>query len=102
MIARIGNLEFQPERIDDFLEFFELVKFKVNDFPGCRGMQLLRSESNAAVVFTYSVWEREEDLECYRTSETFSSIWPKIKIWFAAKPEAWTLNHHFDGLGLFH
>ena len=101
MIVRIVKLEFKPERIDDFLEFFEHVKFKVNDFPGCRGMQLLRSESNCSVVFTYSIWEREEDLERYRTSETFSNIWPKIKIWFAAKPEAWALNHHFDGLGLF-
>ncbi len=101
MVIRIVKLEFQADKIESFLEFFENVKFQVNGFPGCKGMQLHQSQSNPSLIFTYSIWEREEDLEHYRTSDTFSNIWPKIKVWFAAKPEAWTLNNHFDGLGLF-
>jgi quinol monooxygenase YgiN len=101
MITRIVKLEFEPEKIQEFLDFFELVKHKVNSFPGCKGMQLMRDKSNGCIVFTYSIWESEADLENYRTSETFSNIWPKIKVWFADKPEAWTLKNHFDGLELF-
>ena len=46
---------------------------------------------------TYSHWENEQALENYRLSETFGTIWPKIKLWFAEKPEAWTVNEVFDG-----
>jgi heme-degrading monooxygenase HmoA len=101
MITRIVKLEFEPEKIEDFIDFFEQVKHKVNSFPGCKGMQLLRDKCNGCIVFTYSIWESEAALENYRTSETFSNIWYKIKVWFAEKPEAWTLNNHFDGLELF-
>ena len=101
MVSRIVKLEFHPEKMKDFLDFFDEVKFKVNAFSGCKGMQLLRDKSNENIVFTYSIWESEADLENYRTSETFSKIWPVIKQWFAAKPEAWTLKNHFDGLDLF-
>ena len=101
MITRIVKLEFQTERTKDFLEFFDLVKFKVNEFPGCKGMQLYRDKKNESIVFTFSIWENEEALENYRNSETFSAIWPKIKVWFAEKPQAWTLKNYFDGLDLF-
>ena len=46
---------------------------------------------------TYSHWNGPEDLENYRTSETFGKIWPTIKPWFAEKPEAWSVETYFDG-----
>lgn len=100
MLIRIVKLHFQEDKIDGFLEFFETVKYKVNEFPGCLGMKLLRDLNEPNIVMTYSHWENERDLAHYRTSETFGEIWPKIKPWFAEKPEAWSVKEHFNGFHL--
>lgn len=46
---------------------------------------------------TYSHWNTPEDLDNYRTSETFGEIWPNIKPWFKEKPEAWSVEEYFNG-----
>lgn len=96
-MIRIVKLTLQPERLTDFLSHFEGVKWQVAQFPGCRGMRLLRDKGNPNIVFTYSEWEDESDLENYRTSELFGKLWPTIKPWFAQKAEAWSVDIHFDG-----
>ena len=97
MLTRIVKLHFKVERIDDFIEHFESIKWKVAHFPGCRGMKLLRGKNDPFLVFTYSKWENEEALESYRNSDLFQTLWPKIKPWFDQKPEAWSVETHFDG-----
>ena len=97
MIIRIVKLHFQDDKIQEFLDFFETIKQQVNTFPGCLGMKLLRDVENPSIVMTYSHWYSAQDLENYRTSETFGKIWPKIKPWFAEKPAAWSVEAHFDG-----
>lgn len=97
MIVRIVKLTFQEDKIEEFLQFFEGIKEQVNSFPGCMGMKLLRDVEDPCVILTYSHWKGPEDLEKYRTSETFGEIWPTIKPWFAAKPEAWSVQEHFNG-----
>jgi quinol monooxygenase YgiN len=100
MLIRIVKLHFQDDRIEDFLEFFETVKNRINSFPGCLGMKLLRDINKPSVVMTYSHWEDQQALENYRLSETFGEIWPSIKPWFAEKPEAWSVTEHFNGFEL--
>lgn len=100
MITRIVKLHFQEDKINEFLSFFETIKHQVNTFPGCRGMKLLQDINTPEIVMTYSHWENEEALENYRISETFGTIWPKIKPWFAEKPEAWSVGVYFDGFGM--
>lgn len=97
MITRIVKLEFQPEHIEEFLNFFDTIKEIVNTFPGCNGMKLYRDISQPTVVMTYSHWENEEALDKYRNSNEFSKIWPRIKPWFSARPQAWSMKAHFDG-----
>ena len=97
MITRIVKLTFNEDHIDDFLGYFDTIKEVVNQFPGCLGMKLLRDKKKPSIIFTYSVWESEEALESYRTSDIFQEIWPTIKKWFDQKAEAWTVNTHFDG-----
>lgn len=97
MITRIVKLEFQEDKIADFLSFFETIKHKVNTFPGCYGMKLYQDINAPSTVMTYSHWESNEDLNKYRDSETFGAVWPKIKPWFNAKPEAWSVDAYFDG-----
>ncbi|MFA7272929.1 MAG: antibiotic biosynthesis monooxygenase [Crocinitomicaceae bacterium] len=97
MVTRIVKLTFQEEKVQDFLSFFEMIKLKVNSFPGCLGMQLMQDSKNPCVIFTYSQWESEENLNNYRDSGTFGEVWPSIKPWFGDKPEAWTTNVVFNG-----
>jgi quinol monooxygenase YgiN len=100
MITRIVKLTFQEEKIYDFLTFFETIKLKVNSFPGCLGMQLMQDIKNPNVIFTYSQWKSETELNVYRDSETFGEVWPNIKPWFAEKPQAWTTQVVFNGFQL--
>ena len=96
-MIRIVKLTFKSEHVQDFLEHFETVKTDINSFPGCKGMKLLREQDSSNVFFTYSEWNSNEDLENYRRSELFGGIWPKVKKWFAEKPEAWSVDKEFDG-----
>ena len=97
MVTRIVKLEFHPDKVKDFMTYFDTIKEQVNSFPGCIGMKLYQDISNPHVIMTYSHWESEKDLDNYRNSDTFSVIWPSIKPWFNAKPEAWSLNAYFNG-----
>ncbi len=97
MLVRVVKLTFQDEHLDEFLRHFETVKWKVAQFPGCRGMRLIQDLDNPCLIMTYSEWEHVDALENYRHSELFQSIWPMIKPWFAAKPEAWSFRNYFDG-----
>ncbi len=97
MLIRIVKLHFKEDKIQDFLDHFETVKHKVNNFPGCLGMKLLRGIDDPYTVMTYSHWERPEDLEQYRNSGTFGEIWPTIKPWFDRPAEAWSVLEHFNG-----
>ena len=97
MITRIVKLEFQEERLNEFLTFFDSIKEKVNTFPGCYGMKLYQDIQHPTTIMTYSHWKSQEDLDNYRNSETFGKVWPTIKPWFKNKPEAWSVNAYFNG-----
>lgn len=97
MITRIVQLEFEDDKISEFLAFFDTIKQQVNTFPGCYGMKLYQDIHRPTIVMTYSHWESQEALDAYRTSETFGKIWPKIKLWFSEKPQAWSVNAYFNG-----
>ncbi len=97
MITRIVQLEFQEDRIEEFLRFFDTINTQVNSFPGCFGMKLYQDIDRPTVILTYSHWENQGALNAYRDSETFGTIWPKIKSWFSAKPQAWSVYAYFDG-----
>lgn len=96
-MIRIVKLTFKATHIEDFLNHFETVKEKINAFPGCQGMKLLQDKSNKNVFFTYSQWEKAEDLDNYRNSELFGEIWPLVKTWFSDKASAWSVDERFNG-----
>ncbi len=90
MIIRIVKLQFETEKVQDFLALFDSVVTKVNSFPGCYQMHMVRDIQNPNLFFTYSQWENETALNNYRDSDLFQSIWPTIKPWFSQKAEAWS------------
>jgi quinol monooxygenase YgiN len=97
MITRIVKLEFQEDKVNDFLRFFDTIKNIVNEFPGCYGMKLYQDIDRPNIIMTYSHWDNQESLNKYRNSEQFGMIWPTIKPWFNAKPEAWSVAAYFNG-----
>lgn len=92
MINRIVRMSFEPEKVSAFLQLFETSKEKISNFPGCKGLVLLKDAKAANVYFTYSYWESLEKLDAYRYSELFKQVWSNTKIHFNEKPIAWSLT----------
>jgi len=92
MFVRIVKMSFQEDKIDAFLNNFEEVKQHIRNFPGNRFLELYRDRNHPNIFFTYSYWEREEDLENYRQSELFGEVWSFTKKLFNDKPQAWSVN----------
>ena len=92
MLVRIVKLSFHQDKIPAFLENFELVKNQIRNFPGNRLLELYQDKTNASIIFTYSYWDSEEDLENYRKSELFIEVWDFTKKLFNDKPEAWSVD----------
>jgi hypothetical protein len=92
MFVRIVKMGFEPSKIDEFLSDFEAVKHQIRAFEGCAFLELYRDKHNTNQFFTYSYWNSEADLEQYRHSDLFKSVWAKTKPLFNAKPEAWSVD----------
>ena len=92
MIVRIVKMEFEPEKVNAFLELFSATKAKIAGFDGCTGLKLLNDKQSANVFFTYSTWKSVEHLEKYRNSELFRQTWANTKIMFRHKAEAWSVT----------
>ena len=84
-------MEFEQEKVSDFLEIFKEVQPFIADFPGCEGVQLKRDARQSNVFYTHSIWQGEENLEAYRKSDFFEQTWTKTKKLFCAKPLAYSL-----------
>lgn len=91
MITRLVKLTISEDKVDVFEEIFVTNKNKIEQFPGCISVKVLRDVNQSNVFFTYSIWESEEAINRYRSSELFGSIWPNAKKTFSGKPEAWSL-----------
>ena len=92
MFVRIVKMSFHEEKIPDFLENFETVKDKIRKAEGNRFLELYQDKNDKCIFFTYSYWETEADLENYRQSELFTSVWNFTKKLFNEKPEAWSVD----------
>lgn len=92
MLIRIVRMDFDPEKVADFLTLFETVKEKISTFPGCTHLELCKDAKVNHVYYTFSKWESEDDLEAYRQSELFEGTWAKTKVLFGGKPMAYSLT----------
>ena len=91
MLIRIVRMDFQTDKVDDFIAFFETIKDKIADFPGCNHVELCKDSKMDHVFYTFSRWDGEEDLEKYRHSDLFDEVWTKTKKMFGGKPLAYSL-----------
>jgi quinol monooxygenase YgiN len=91
MIRRIVRLEFHPEKIGEFMTFFNANRKTIAAFPGVISLDFYKDASLDNVYYTFSIWESEEALELYRDSEIFKSLWGFAKQRFSGKPLAYSL-----------
>lgn len=85
-------MSFEPAKIEEFLVNFETNKIKIRNFKGCQFLELYRDQNATNIFFTYSYWNSEADLNNYRHSTLFKSVWANTKPLFNAKPEAWSVD----------
>ena len=85
-------MTFDPEKAVDFLEIFNSSKQHIRRMEGCTHLELLKDTKSSNIFFTYSHWRSENDLNKYRNSEFFESVWSKTKKIFIAKAEAWSVE----------
>ena len=91
MLIRIVRMEFEPEKISDFLEIFEHSAPRIRAFEGCQQVQLKRDPQLSTVYYTHSIWHSETHLNEYRNSPFFRETWQKTKQLFSGKPQAYSL-----------
>ncbi len=91
MLKRIVRMEFDQEKVNDFLTLFAEVRDKIAAHQGCSHVELCKDVKLDNVYFTFSIWDCEEDLENYRRSELFEKTWARTKVLFSARPQAFSL-----------
>lgn len=96
MITRIVKMNFRATEIENFIRIFDQSKDQIRNMPGCNHLELWNSQTEASVFYTYSIWDSENDLNNYRNSELFQSVWPATKALFASKAEASSLKVLFN------
>ncbi len=92
MITRFVKLTIKVDQIVAFQKAFSERNKVIESFQGCQKVELLQDVNDKRVFFTFSEWNKEDDLENYRNSDFFQDTWSTVKPMFDGKPEAWSLN----------
>lgn len=92
MIIRLVKMTFHEKYSEQFELLFAAVKSDIASFEGCQQVELLAesTKDSKAIYFTRSIWNKESNLESYRSSDLFARTWKSTKALFADRPQAWT------------
>lgn len=90
MIKRIVRISFHPEKVNDFLNWFNTHQQHIRNFEGCVHLELWRDVDYPNIFYTFSIWENAESIEKYRQSEIFNKVWSYTKALFNDKPMAFS------------
>ena len=96
MIIRIVRMHFTEAGVEEFLEIFDRHKESIRNFPGCLHLQLLKDTEDPNTYTTLSHWQGEADLEKYRKSELFGSVWGRVKTSFSERTQAFSLEKFIE------
>jgi len=92
MFVRIVKMSLHAKFLPDFFEMFEQKKSMIRASEGCELLELYQDKNNPEIIFTYSYWRNEQDLENYRNSNLFKETWAQTKTYFNDKPKAWSVD----------
>lgn len=96
MIIRIVRMHFTEAGVEEFLQIFNANKVAIRNFPGCTHLQLLKDMEDPTVYTTLSHWNGPADLENYRKSELFGSVWGRVKTLFAERTQAFSFEKFIE------
>ncbi len=92
MVIRIVRMHFRAGEVEEFLNAFNQYQDAIRSFPGCTYMELMKDLRALNSYVTISHWDSPEDLENYRKSPLFLSVWSRTKPLFSARAEAFTVE----------
>lgn len=90
MIKRFVKLTLDIEKMDHFMAVLDQNIDKIRASQGCSHLEILSDIHAPGSVWTFSLWDTEEDLNNYRNSTLFKGVWSEFKKCFSGKPEAWS------------
>lgn len=96
MLIRVVRMHFTEAGVEEFLDIFEKNKSEIRNFPGCTHLQLLKDTEDPYCYTTLSHWNNPEDLENYRKSDLFGSVWGRVKSLFAERTQAYSLEKFIE------
>ena len=97
MLIRIVRMHFTEAGVEEFLTIFNENKQAIRNFNGCTHLQLMKDADDPLCYATLSHWNSPVDLENYRKSPLFGSVWGRVKNLFSERSQAFSLEH-FIGL----
>jgi quinol monooxygenase YgiN len=92
MLIRVVRMNFEEDKVENFLEIFNKSKNKIRSFEGCHHLKLMQDYHRSNIFVTYSHWENDEALDNYRNSELFEKVWADTKALFASSPVAFSMK----------
>lgn len=92
MLIRIVRMHFTASGAAHFLNIFQENMAAIRRMEGCTHLELLKDPDHACTYTTLSYWEGPQYLEKYRQSPLFASVWKQVKVHFAGRPEAFSLE----------
>jgi heme-degrading monooxygenase HmoA len=96
MVIRIVRMHFTEAGVEEFLLIFNQNKLAIRNFPGCSHLQLLKDLDDENTFTTLSYWDKPGDLENYRKSQLFGSVWGRVKTLFAERTQAFSLEKFIE------
>ena len=89
-------MHFRAAQVAAFVKIFEENKAAIRNFPGCSHLELLKDAGSQTSFTTLSHWQNAADLEVYRKSELFRSVWARVKVLFSENPQAFSLEKFIE------
>jgi quinol monooxygenase YgiN len=96
MIIRIVRMHFTENSAEEFLTIFQAHQNKIRHVSGCSHLELLREHGSPFTFTTLSHWANPADLEAYRQSTLFKTVWGQVKPLFSQKPEAFSFEKFIE------
>jgi quinol monooxygenase YgiN len=96
MVIRIVRMRFTEAGVSEFLQIFEANKIAIRNFEGCHHLELLKDVEDDLIYTTLSHWQSDMNLEKYRNSELFASVWGRVKTLFAERTQAFSLVKYIE------
>jgi quinol monooxygenase YgiN len=96
MIIRLVRMHFTEDSSKQFLTIFQAHQNKIRHVSGCTHLELLREPSYPYTFTTLSHWGDASDLEAYRQSTLFKTVWSQVKPLFSQKAETFSFEKFIE------